>query len=392
MSRLSPDQFRARFPIFRRRVYVNSCSQGALSTDVENAISEWIGSWHDAGSPWELWVDQVDELRRTFARSIGADAEEIAVVPAASGGINAIASALDFTGARPTVVMGEFEFPTMAQIWLAQERRGATIAWARADGDTLPIDAYDAVVDDTTLIVPATHVCFRNGHKTDIAALTMLCHARGALVFMDDYQHTGSAPLDVHELGVDFMVTGCLKYLLAAAGIGFLYVRRQLVERLEPMVTGWFGRVNPFAFRIDALDWPDSARRFESGTPPVPSAYAALAGLKLLNDIGYDGVRRQIDTVVARFHDRAVAAGFLVRTPADPRRRGPLVVVQSVDAPALVARLAVQGIVASARGNGLRISFHAYNNEADVDAVMAALEANADLLERSVRRRSEVAR
>jgi selenocysteine lyase/cysteine desulfurase len=384
MSRLSPDQFRARFPVFQRRVYVNSCSQGALSTDVETALTEWIRTWHDDGSPWELWVDRVETLRDHFARSIGADASEVAVVPAASGGINAIASALNFRGARRRVVMGEFEFPTMAQIWLAQQPRGAEITWARADGDRLSIDAYERVIDDTTLIVPATHVCFRNGHKTDISALTALCHARGALVFMDDYQHTGSAPLDVHGLGVDLMVTGCLKYLLAAPGIAFLYVRRDLIEQLEPAITGWFGRINPFAFRIDALDWPDTARRFESGTPPVPCAYAALAALQLLDRIGYDAVARQISALVARFHAAATAAGFVVRTPAEPARRGPLVVVQSVDAPQLVARLAERGIIASARGNGLRISFHAYNNDADVDAVMAALEANAGLLERSM--------
>jgi selenocysteine lyase/cysteine desulfurase len=388
MSRLSPDRFRARFPIFNRRVYVNSCSQGALSTDVEAAVSEWIQTWHDSGSAWELWVEQVDALRAAFAASIGADAEEVAVVPAASGGINAIASAMDFHGARRGVVMGEFEFPTMAQIWLAQQRRGAQIAWARAAGDSLPIEAYEAVVDETTLIVPATHVCFRNGHKTDIAALTAMCHARGALVFMDDYQHTGSGPLNVRELGVDFMVTGCLKYMLAAAGIGFLYVRRELIEQLEPSVTGWFGRINPFAFRIDALDWPDTARRFESGTPPVPSAYAALAGLRLLDQIGYDSVAEQVGRLVARYHTAASGAGFVLRTPASPARRGALVVVQSLDAPALVARLAERGIVASSRGNGLRVSFHAYNNDADVDAVMAALEANAELLERSMARTS----
>ncbi len=220
----------------------------------------------------------------------------------------------------------------MAQIWLAQQRRGARIAWARATGDRLPVEAYEAVIDDSTLIVPATHVCFRNGHKTDIAALTALCHDRGALIFMDDYQHTGSAPLDVHALGVDFMVTGCLKYLLAAAGVAFLYVRRELIERFEPTVTGWFGRINPFAFRIDAIDWPEQARRFESGTPPVPSAYAALGALRLLDSVGYERISAQIARLVARFHAAASDAGFVVRTPSTPAQRGPLVVVQCLDA------------------------------------------------------------
>ena len=382
MSRLSPDQFRSRFPIFGRRIYVNSCSQGALSTDVEAAVHEYLESWHEGGSPWELWVQKVEELRTAFARSIGADRDEIAVMPSASAGINAVASALDFLGARSGVTMGEFEFPTMAHVWLAQQRRGAVVRWAKADGDRLDVHAYAAVVDERTLVVPATHVCFRNGHKTDIAGLTTLCHARGALVFLDDYQRTGSGPIDVHALGIDFMVTGCLKYLLAEAGIAFLYVRRDLIERLEPAITGWFGRVNPFAFRIDELDWSASASRFESGTPPVPNAYAALGGLSLLDRIGYDTIGRHVERLVERYRNAAYASGFVVRTPAETTRRGPLVVVQCLDAPAMVSRLAASGIIASCRGNGLRVSFHAYNNEADVDAVVSALVAESSLLER----------
>jgi selenocysteine lyase/cysteine desulfurase len=384
MPDVNLNDFRARFPIFTRRVYVNSCSQGALSIDVEQAMRSYIDSWHEHGSPWEMWVEEVERLRARFAASIGATPDEIAVMPSASGGINAIASALTFAGPRSHVVIGDFEFPTMAQVWLAQERRGATIRRANASGDSLPLSAYDAVIDQRTLVVPATHVCFRNGHKTDIAGLVKLAHDRGAYVFLDDYQRTGSEPIDVHALGVDFMVTGCLKYMLASAGVGFLYVRRDLVERLEPTITGWFGRVNPFAFRIDGLDWPANAHRFETGTPPVPNAYAALAGLDLLDRIGYETVGRQVAHLVQRYSSAARDAGFVVRTPEDPARRGPLVVVQSLDAPALVVKLAARGIVASCRGNGLRVSFHAYNNDADVDAVIEALNAESSLLEHTV--------
>jgi selenocysteine lyase/cysteine desulfurase len=267
-------------------------------------------------------------------------------------------------------------------VWLAQRRRGATIRWVRSANDRLDVEAYGAAVDERTLIVPATHVCFRNGHKTDIAALTRLCHARGAYVFLDDYQRTGSSPIDVHALGVDFMVTGCLKYLLAEAGVAFLYVRRGVIDTLEPTITGWFGRVNPFAFRIDELDWSPTASRFESGTPPVPNAYAALGALGLLDRIGYERIGDQVRRLTARYHQAATAGGFVVRTPVEPERRGPLVVVQSTNAPALVERLAARGIIASCRGNGLRVSFHAYNNDPDVDAVISALEAESTLLER----------
>ena len=393
MSSLTPAQFRSRFPICQRRIYVNSCSQGALSIDVEAAMREYAEAWHERGSPWELWVEKVDQLRARFAASIGADGDEIAVVASASAGINAVASALEFRGdgstaqaaggPRSHVVLGEFEFPTMAQIWLAERRRGAEIRWARAAGDRLEIEAYERAIDERTLIVPATHVCFRNGHRTDIAALTKAAHRHGALVFVDDYQRTGSAPLDVHALGVDFLVTGCLKYLIAAAGIAFLYVRRDLVERLEPTFTGWFGRVNPFAFRIDEIDWPPAATRFESGTPPVVNAYLAIAALDLLDRIGYENIGEHVARLVERFRSAAATAGFVVRTPRERERRGPLVVVQAVDAVALVSRLAERGIITSSRGNGLRVSFHAYNDESDVDAVLEALEAESALLERA---------
>jgi selenocysteine lyase/cysteine desulfurase len=381
MPLLSLEDFRSRFPILRRRIYVNSCSQGALSIDVDEAMRAYLDSWHEGGSPWELWVELVERLRARFAVFVGADPDEIAVMPSASAGLNAIASSLTFSGPRSHVVMGEFEFPTLAQVWLAQERRGATIRWAHAAGDMLSLDAYDTLIDERTLIVPATHVCFRNGYRTDIAGLVRLARDRGAYVLLDDYQHTGSGPMDVHALGVDFMVTGCLKYLLGAAGIAFLYVRRELIDRLEPTITGWFGRVDPFAFRIDRLDWPAKASRFESGTPPVPNAYAALAGLELLDRVGLGAVADRVDLLVARYQSAARGAGLVVRTPGDRARRGPLVVIESIDAPALVSSLAARGIVASSRGSGLRVSFHAYNAESDVDAVVSALAAESHLLE-----------
>ena len=371
---LDLDAFRARFPLLSRRVYVNSCSQGALSLDVEAAFTRFTDSWHAEGSPWDRWIGEVERLRSLFAVSIGADADEIAVMPSASAAIGAIATALSFDSDRSRVVLGEFEFPTSAHVWLAEQPRGASVVWARATGDTLPVDAYAAAIDERTLIVPATHVCFRNGYRLDIPALARLCRDRGAYVLLDDYQRSGTGPIDVRALGVDFMVTGTLKYLIGPSGVAFLYVRRELIERLEPLVTGWFGRVDPFAFRIDRLDWAASARRFEAGTPPVPNVYAAAAGLELLQSVGFDTIERRIAELVTRFASGARARGLDVATPEDPARRGPLVVIRVADAAALVERLAARGIIASSRGNGLRVSFHAYNHEADVDAVLAALE------------------
>ncbi|MDP6608020.1 MAG: aminotransferase class V-fold PLP-dependent enzyme [Vicinamibacterales bacterium] len=380
MAVLTPAAFRARFPLLARRTYVNSCSQGALSTDVDAAMRRFLDSWNDEGSPWETWVGEVERLRTTFASLIGADADEIAVLPSASTGINAIASALTFDGTRRRVVMGRFEFPTMAQVWLAQRERGAEIGWADPVDGMLPPESYGKVVDERTLVVPATHVCFRNGHKTDIAGVAALCHDRGAYCFLDDYQRTGTEPMDVRALGVDFMVTGALKYLLGPSGVAFLYVRRELIERLVPTMTGWFGRVNPFAFSIDDLDWSSSARRFESGTPMIPNVYGAQAGLDLLGAVGLDAVEQTVAELTVGLMAWAGEAGVVTATPTDPARRGALVVLRSTDAPALVTRLGARGVIASCRDDGLRISFHGYNTQSDLDAVIAALEAESAML------------
>ncbi|HUE90163.1 MAG TPA: aminotransferase class V-fold PLP-dependent enzyme [Vicinamibacterales bacterium] len=383
VTSMSPDEFRLHFPLCGVSTYVNSCSQGALSTEVASAVQGFLNSWDMHGSPWERWIEALEELRSRFARSIGADPDEVAVMPSASVGINAVVSALRFEGARHHIVAGEFEFPTMGQILMTQERRGARVRWVRARGETLPTGAYVQEVDERTLLVPATHVCYRNGYRLDIAELAALCRSRGAYLFLDDYQRTGAGPMDVHALGVDFMVTGCLKYLLGPPGIAFLYVRRDLIDRLEPGITGWFGRANPFAFEVDRVDWAPSARRFEMGTPPIPNIYGANAALELLESIGYDRVQSHVAGLVQQLTERAQAAGYVSLTPEKPERRSSLVVLRSTDAMRLVAKLQERNVIASARGPGLRISFHAYNNSQDVERVLAVLSEEEALLERA---------
>ena len=383
VTSMSPEEFRSHFPLCKGSTYVNSCSQGALSTEVADAFQRFLHSWDTYGSPWERWMEALPELRSRFARAIGADPDEIAITPSASAGINAVVSALRFDGARHHIVAGEFEFPTMGQILLTQEQRGARVRWVRARGETLPISAYAHEVDERTLLVPATHVCYRNGYRLDIAGLAALCRSHGAYLILDDYQRTGTAPIDVHALGVDFMVTGCLKYLLGPPGIAFLYVRRDLIDQLKPGITGWFGRANPFAFEVDRLDWAASARRFEMGTPPIPNIYGASAALELLESIGYDRVEAHVSGLVQQLTQRAQAAGYVLLTPPDAERRSSLVVLQSTDSMRLVAKLQDRNVITSARGSGLRISFHAYNNSQDVEHLLAVLREEERLLART---------
>ncbi|MBZ5664134.1 MAG: aminotransferase class V-fold PLP-dependent enzyme [Acidobacteriia bacterium] len=369
--------FRKRFPVLGEKIYLNSCSQGALSQDVEEGMLEYLRSWHEHGSPWDIWIDQYEAGRRDFAALIGAETEEVALVASASAGVNALASALSFQQ-RNKVVLGEFEFPTMGHIWLAQRSRGADVIFVEAEKNRLRAEAYDALVDRNTLIVPLTHMCFMNGFRSPVAEITKIAHDRGALVLLDDYQDSGTRPIDVKAMQVDAYVSGTLKYLLGPPGMAFMYVRKAIAESLVPTVTGWFGQRNPFAFDVKLFDPAPGTRRFESGTPPIPTIYGAVAGVKLLQQFGLHNVADQIRVLTKALISGASELAIQIKTPLDSV--GPLVVLQSRDADGLVRLFARDGVICSSRHDGLRISFHAYNTLDDVKFVLRLLQQNLAML------------
>lgn len=368
---------RSQFPVFERKLYLNSCSQGALSRRVETAFGEYLRSWHEQGSPWDLWVEKYEEARGLFAGFIGAEPDEVALVASASAGVNSVASALSFKDRRK-VVLGEFEFPTMGHIWLSQAGRGAEVTFIDAENESLTVEAYERVIDRKTLIVPLTHVCFRNGFRLPVEAVTKIAHQRGALVLLDDYQDCGTRPVDVKAMDLDFYVSGTLKYLLGPPGLAFLYVRKSLALSLVPSITGWFGQANPFAFDVRLLEPAPNSRRFQAGTPPIPSVYGASEGVRFLQEISPDNVARQVAALTTALLQGAGELGIRAKTPADSI--GPLVVLQAKDSDALVKIFAESGIVVSNRHDGLRISFHVYNTLDDVKAVLQLLEKNMGLL------------
>ena len=302
---------RSRFKIFQRKIYLNTCSQGALSDAVERGLQDYIASWHEQGSPWESWVERYEEARTAFANFINASPDEVSVVTSVSAGINSIASALSFSE-RQRVVMGEFEFPTMGHVWLGQRARGADVKFVEADGNSIPAANYEKMIDADTCIVPLTHVCFKNGFRSDVKAITQIAHRSGALVMLDDYQDCGSRPVDVRAMDLDFYVTGTLKYLLGPPGLAFMYVRKELIPTLVPSLTGWFAQADPFAYNPQHFELSPTARRFESGTPSIPNVYGALPGFEMLREIGMDNVASHVERLTQYLlnyaHDLGIVA------------------------------------------------------------------------------------
>jgi selenocysteine lyase/cysteine desulfurase len=371
---------RHRFPIFRQRVYVNSCSQGALSDAVRAAYQQYLNDWDDKGAPWEYWVERQEAARAAFADLINAAPDEVAVTTSLSAGVAALASGLRFAR-RSKVVLTDWEFPTIGQIWHAQEARGARVVHVpAADDGTIPLEHFERAIDDDTLLVSITHVCYRNGAMVDVRKVVDLAHERGAYVLLDAFQAIGSLPVDVRELEVDFLGAGVLKYLLGSAGLGFFYCRRELVEKVWPTATGWFADENIFAMDHTDYSPAHTAARFQSGTPPVPAIYAGIAGMELMKEIGIAETRAHVNELNAQLLAGVDELGAKIVTPRAVEQRGALICIKSTDAKALVATLDEEGIVTSERDSNLRVSAHAYNNADDVHALLTALREHRELL------------
>jgi selenocysteine lyase/cysteine desulfurase len=376
-----PAKCRHRFPIFEKRVYINSCSQGALSDHVRAAYDAYLRDWDDKGAPWDYWVERTETARAAFARLINAEPDEIAVTTSLSAGVASLASGLRYAGPRHKVVLTDWEFPTIGQIWHAHEARGARVVHVHEDdsGQIHP-RSFRAAIDEETKLVSVTHVCYRNGARLDVESVVRLAHEHDVPVLLDAYQSIGSIPIDVRALGVDFLACGTLKYLLGSAGLGFLYVRKELWESSWPTATGWFADEDIFKMDIHDYSPARNARRFQSGTPPVPSIYAGIAGIELMQEIGIAETQKHVRRLTELLIEGVDELGGTVATPRDPNRRGALLCIKSTDAERLVSELDAEGIDTSSRDGNLRVSPHAYNTPEDIKTVLWELGRKRHLL------------
>jgi len=366
------EAWRRRIPLLASCIPMNNCSQ-APQTDATRAAAErYLDSWNGSGMDWDAWMFEVALAKAEFAKLIGATAEDIAVFSSVSEAASAVASALPLQGRRTNIVVSDAEFPTVAHVWLAQERRGARVSWAPISDDT-DVSAYDAVIDDRTALVSACHAYYMNGLVQDSARIASIARDAGALSFVDAYQSLGTVPLDVRALGVDFLASGNLKFLMGIPGIAFLYVRPEIVGTLQPSVTGWFGRANPFAFDARSLDWSPTASRFDTGTPPVINAYVARAGMEIINALGPSTIRAWLVQLGQRLIDGGRARGMVLHGTDDMRRKTATTAFVVGDSHAVEHAMRERGVIASARGDVIRLAPHFYSTTDDVDRALDVL-------------------
>jgi len=350
--------YRDRFPILEHTTYLINHSLAAMPAAAEERVAEYTRMWKERGI--RSWAEGWWEMPLTVGDQVG----RIIGAPPGSTVMHqnvAVAEAIVVSCFRPVdphrnrVVYEEGNFPSVRYLYQAQPDLDVVV---------VPDDASIVeAIDERTLLVPITHVLFKTAEIQDIEAIVRRAHEFGAHVVLDAYQSAGIVPLDVSALNVDFAVGGSVKWLCGGPGNGWLYVRPDLAQVLEPTFMGWQAHARPFGFEPE-LEYAEGAARFLTGTPNVPALYAATAGYDLIEEIGVERIRENSVLQTQLLIDLLDEAGFDVGSPRDPARRGGTITVRTPEFEAVHKELSERQILCDFRpDSGIRLGPHYYNSD-----------------------------
>lgn len=366
-------EWRAEFPILERTTYLNSCSLGALSHRALARVNTFHDQWHTYGaSAWyELWLGALAELRARVGRMIGAQEGEVALAASTSAALSVLGSAFDY-GSRNRVILAELDFPTVAYQWMV--RPGVEVIRIPSDdGVSIDPERMADAIDDRTAIVSISHVFFTTGAIQAMRPIADAARRHGAFFIIDAYQSAGQVPIDVDSLGADALVTGPLKWLLGGPGLAYVYVREEWLRALEPTITGWFAARAQFDFDIHGFEFKEDARRFELGTPALPTVHSALGGQDIIDEIGVVPIRERNSDLTEHLLVQLEAAGLRFRGAPDAAARSALLMIPHDDPADAVRRLADHDIIVDARPGYVRVSPHFYNTHDELDRFVEVL-------------------
>jgi kynureninase len=370
--------WRKEFPILGETVYLISHSLGAMPRKTYESLQEYADAWATRGvRAWaEGWWDMPITIGNEVGRIIGADPGCVVMHQNVSICQSLVLSCVEPVGKRNKIVYSELNFPSVMYVYEAHARSGnLRIEKVKSDdGITVPLQRMLDAIDEETLLVPFSHVLFKSAFLQDARAITQRAHEVGAMVVLDAYQSAGTVPFNVKELNVDFATGGSVKWLCGGPGAGYLYVRPDLQDKLEPKTTGWMAHEAPFAFDSD-LKYARGINRFLHGSPAVPALYAARSGFEIINQIGVSAIRQKSVRQTTLLIDLAEEAGFKVTSPRDSNHRGGTITVAHPQAGALTKELVRREFIVDYRpGAGVRISPHFYTTDEELHLIIEEMK------------------
>jgi kynureninase len=370
--------WRSEFPILETCTYLVSHSLGAMPRRTRENLQAFADTWARRGV--RAWSEGWWELGRTvgdlLAPTIGAPPGSISMHQNVSVVQGIIGSCFRYDGPRRKIVLTDHEFPTNIYLFEGFRRYGAEVMVVPSDDPIRTnLERLLDAIDERTILVPLSLVLFRSSYIQNARAVIEKAHRAGAHVILDIYQAAGVIPLDLQDLGADFAVGGSVKWLCGGPGAGYLYVRPDLGERLEPGLTGWAAHEAPFSFEVGPIRYAKPPERFQSGTPNVPALYSARAGYEIVREIGVDAIRAKSLRLTRLMMERARAAGFRVNTPDEDDERAGVIIVDVPDGERVSQELIRREVIVDYRPDaGIRMAPHFYNTEEEIDHAMDTLE------------------
>lgn len=366
-------KIRKMFPIVQNKIFLNHAATSPLPKPTVQAMQKFAKEFSETGT----MRGDPDEPKKLFARLVGATKDEIAFVTNTSTGLNIIAHMLDYLS-DSNIVTTDLEYPSVVYPWLGR-RLGVEVRYVKNVDGKILLDDVEKAVDDDTVALAVSHVEYANGFRHDLRSLAEIAHEHGAYLIVDAIQSAGAISIDVKRDDVDFLTAGCYKWLLGPAGAGFLYVRKELIEKFEPPFIGW-ASVKPEVF--DTIDFWDiwtlklseTASRFEVGWSSVYSFVGAAASLHILLDVGISNIEKRVLALTARLIKAVKDRGLRLQTPEEPECRSGIVNFLIDKSERRVKRLNKKGIMVSARAHGIRVSPHFYNTEEEIDHLIEELK------------------
>src|SRR4051794_13627231 len=366
--------YRERFPILASTTYLINHSLGAMPAEAERRLEQFAREWKTRGArAWgEGWWNSVFTVGDLIGSIIGAPPGTTVMHQNVTVAEAIVLSCFDLKPPRNRIVFEEGLFPSVRYVQQAWSRFGAEVVVCE------DAEAVIAAIDERTLLVPVSHVLYKTAEIQPVEAIAGKARAAGAYVCLDAYQSAGAVPLDVTALGIEFCVGGSVKWLCGGPGAGYLYVRPDLAEQLEPAFAGWQGHARPFAFET-SMEYAAGAARFLTGTPIVAANYAASAGYEIVGEIGVDRIRENSMRQTALLVDLVDEAGFELTSPRDPAVRGGSVVFRVPDFAAVHAELAARDIICDYRPDaGIRFGPHFFTTD---DEIRFAVEQVQEILD-----------
>lgn len=366
---------RAGFPVTRKWAFFDHAAVAPLSVRAQQAMIEWAADLTENGDVHDArWVQRVEEVRRQAAQLIGADPLDIAFVKNTSEGIGIVAEGFPWQPGDNMVTAAE-EYPANLYPWMNLAGRGVEVRRVPSRERRLWIDDLRQAIDGRTRLVSLSYVEYASGFRNDLDAIGGLCRERGILFFVDAIQGLGVLPLDLRQTPIDFLAADGHKWLLGPEGAGIFFIRRKLVDRLHPVGVGWNSVVRSRDFsRIDFSLKPH-AGRWESGTLNVAGITALGASLELLLGIGIPAIAERVLHLTDYLYELAERAGIDVFSSRQPADKSGIVSLElpGVDLRQVVRECRNEGMVINQRAGRVRVSPHCYNNQEELDRLVALL-------------------